>query len=159
MRKAFVQHLVPAMLALVFVMTIVPAFESGSRFWTRAESAIDWLGVTVKTPHVRPGDELRIVYLAKVNKQCPSDIRGFIVAEDGTVPVRLPVVSGGYTKPSDTIIEIPVTIKLPLRADAGLEDLKTGHYKYRSIVTRYCYDGVEEDNHTPDAEFHLQLYP
>ena len=159
MRQLLIKHMVPAMLALIFVTAALPAVETSMHFWSRGTNAIDWYGVGVATPIIKPGDELKLVYKAKVNKQCPSDIRGFIVAPDGTVPIRMPVVTGGFTKPSDNIIEIPVSIMVPKESDAGLKPLESGTYKYRVSVTRYCPDGVQEDYLTPDASFRLDVPP
>jgi hypothetical protein len=154
--KLFVQlHLIPALLAVIVFFTTLPFIESAMRLNSRAEAGVDWHGVKTITRVLKPGDTLEMIYLATINKQCPSDIRGFIVAPDGSVPVRFPTVAGGYTRPSDGPVEIRVRIPIPRQSDGGLEPLKSGEYIYRSTVTRYCPDGVEDDNLIPDVPFTL----
>jgi len=156
--RVFVQlHLVPALLALIVFFTTIPFIESAVRLHSRAHAGVDWHGAETITRVIKPGDTLEIIYMATINKQCPSDIRGFIVAPDGSVPIRFPTVSGGYTRPSDGPVEIRVRIPIPLKSDGGLEPLKSGEYVYRSTVTRYCPDGVEDDNLIPDARFILEV--
>jgi hypothetical protein len=151
------QHSVAATLALLVFFTSLPFIEAVLRRAERHTEAIDWHGVNVVTKNVKPGDLLEIVYGATINKQCPADLRGFLVAEDGTVPVRFPVVAGGYSKPSDGPVEIRVKIKIPPAADPGLAPLRDGEYVYRTLVTRYCPDGVQEDVGVPDARFNLEV--
>jgi hypothetical protein len=157
MKGMLTRHLVPAMLAMVFVLSVFPALDSVRRLVNTLEPAVSWDSVKVITPIVEPGGILYMVYTATVNKQCPSDLRGFLVAEDGTVPVRFPPVSGGYTKPSDDPVEIRVSITIPKKADNGLAPLHSGRYTYRTVVTRYCPDGVEDDNSVPEAPFTLEV--
>jgi hypothetical protein len=157
MKEFLIKHLIPAMLALIFVTTILPAIESGQRFWGRTVNPIEWYGVGVTTPTVHPGGTLKMVYKARVNRQCPSDVRSFIVAPDGTVPIRMPTVAGGYTKPSEEIVEIPISVAIPKQSDPGRPPLTSGPHKYRSHVTRYCHDYVHEDFAIPDAVFRLEV--
>jgi hypothetical protein len=159
MSLKIMQHGVAALLALIAFFTSLPFLETVFRGIDRQTSAIEWHGVEVVTKTVRPGDFLEIVYGATVNKQCPADLRGFLVADDGTVPVRYPVVAGGYSRPSDEPVEIRVRIKVPETADPGLAPLHDGEYIYRTLATRYCPDGVEEDSGVPDARFNLEMAP
>jgi hypothetical protein len=151
------QHATAALLALLVFFTSLPFLETVVRGIDRQTLAIEWHGVEVVTKTVRPGDFLEVVYGATVNKQCPADLRGFLVAEDGTVPVRYPIVAGGYSKPSADPVEIRVKVKVPETADPGLAPLHTGEYIYRTLATRYCPDGVEEDIGVPDARFNLEV--
>lgn len=153
------QHMLAATLALIAFFAFLPFLETVMRGVDRAQSAIDWHGVETITKTVRPGDFLEIVYGATINKQCPADLRGFLVAPDQTVPVRYPVVAGGYSKPSDDPVEIRVKVKVPETADPGLAPLAPGEYIYRTLATRYCPDGVEEDHDVPDARFNLEVGP
>lgn len=159
MKDFIARHFVPFMLAILFLFVILPFFESASRIVNSYERAIDWKGVEVITPKIAPGDTLELVYWATINKQCPSDIRGFLIADDGSVPVRFPTVAGGYAKPDDDELSIRVNIAIPKKSDSGLAPLKTGRYIYRSVSTRYCPNGIEDDNATPDAEFYLEVPP
>lgn len=159
MAQKLKQNLIAATLALIAFFTFLPFAETVWRGVERNQSAIDWHGVETITKTVRPGDNLEIVYGATINKQCPADLRGFLVAPDGSVPVRYPVVAGGYAKPSDAPVEIRVKVKVPETADPGLAPLVTGEYIYRTLATRYCPEGVEEDHDVPDARFNLEVEP
>jgi hypothetical protein len=150
-------HIVPALLALIAFFTTLPFIEAALRIHSSAQAAVEWHGVEVISKVVRPGDNLELTYSATINKQCPSDLRAFIVAEDGTVPVRYPTVAGGYTRPSVEPVEIKVRVKVPPHADPGLADFISGEYVYRTTATRYCPDGVEIDNDIPDAPFRLEV--
>lgn len=157
MKKTIASHVVPVLLAVIVFFTTVQFVESVMRAHGRTQAAIDWHGVEVISKVIRPGDNLEIVYSATINKQCPSDLRTFMVAPDGTVPVRLPTVAGGYAKPSDTPVEIRVKVPFPKTSDPGLAPLAGGEYIYRAMATRYCPDGVEDDNTIPDARFRLEV--
>jgi hypothetical protein len=150
-------HILPALLAAIMVFTIVPFIVSVLHLRDAFGPAVSWHGVTVTTPVVAPGSVLGIVYRATINRACPSDIRGFLVAPDGTVPVRFPTVFGGYTLPADGPVDIKVSILIPQRADVGLAPLGDGDYVYRVLVTRYCPAGVEHDHFVPDARFTLRV--
>lgn len=150
-------HFIPALLALLVFFTLTPFVESIIRLNARATSAIDWQGVKVVTPVVAPGGVLEIVYTAVVNKQCPADLRGFLVAPDDTVPVRFPVIAGGYRAPTGGPIPIRVKIVIPRFSDPGLAPLTSGKYRYRTLATRYCADGTEDDHSIPDAVFMLEV--
>jgi hypothetical protein len=141
------------------VFTVLPFIESIMRVQSRAQAAIEWHGVEVVTEVVKPGGTLELVYSATINKQCPSDLRGFFVAEDGTVPVRFPTVAGGYARPSVEPVEIRVKLAVPEKADPGLAPFVSGEYTYRAVATRYCPDGVEDDAGIPDATFQLEVTP
>jgi hypothetical protein len=151
------QHFIPALLAAITVFTIVPFIISVLHFSNSIRPAVVWHGVTVNTPVAAPGDILTLVYRATINRSCPSDIRGFIIAPDGTVPVRFPTVFGGYTLPSEDPMDIKVSILIPQRADLGLAPFVDGDYIYRTLVTRYCPNGVEQDHYVPDAKFALRV--
>lgn len=157
MKRFIGKHFVPFMLAVLFLFVFLPGFESATRIVRSYEPAVTWDSVNVITPTVEAGGVLYLVYTATINKQCPSDVRGFLIAADGTVPVRFPTVAGGYTKPDDDPIDIRVAIQIPKQSDSGLAPLTSGEYRYRSIATRYCPDGVEDDNSTPDAHFTLKV--
>jgi hypothetical protein len=159
MKKNITVHLVPAVLALLVFFTTFPFLDSVLRINSRATNAITWHSVEVANKVVRPGDTIELIYSATINKQCPTDLRGFFVAPDGSVPIRLPTLAGGYTRPSDGPVEIRVNVFTPKQSDAGLPPLKSGEYTYRVIATRYCPDGVEDDNGIPDARFQLYVGP
>lgn len=159
MRKKITAHLAPALLALVVFFTTLPFMESLLRINSRVTEAITWHGVEVITKAVKPGGELELIYSATINKQCPSDLRGFFVAPDGSVPIRMPPVAGGYARPSDDPVEIRVRLAVPEKSDPGLAPLVSGEYTYRATATRYCPDGVEDDNDIPEAKFQLEVMP
>ena len=156
--KVFIRNnLVPALLAMIIFIVTLPFVESLHRLYDQTVPAIEWYsGRAVNSP-VRPGEVLHIVYKAKINKQCPSDIRSFIRAEDGSVPVRFPVLAGGYTPPTKDVVDIKVNIQIPLVTDFGLEPFKSGKHEYQSLVTRYCSSGVEQDSNVPSIPFMLEV--
>lgn len=160
MMRIFKQNVIAALLAAIVFLVTLPFVDSVMRWYYWTQPAITWHGAAVKTPVVRPGENLEIVYHAVIQKQCPADIRGFIIAPDGNALVRLPAISGGYTKPTDgRVTEIPVTIRIPSFSDAGLPQYKSGEYIYRTLVTRYCASGVEDDNNVPDVRFFMEVAP
>jgi hypothetical protein len=157
--KKITEHFIPALLALVVFFSALPFIESIMRLRSTAQEAITWHGVEVITKTVKPGDVLELVYMLTVNKQCPADLRGFIVAPDGSVPIRLPTIVGGYARPSNDQSQVRVRIPIPKTSDPGLAPLTSGKYTYRTMATRYCHDGVENDNAIPDAQFNLDVAP
>jgi len=150
-------NVLPAAIALLLAMAAINSAEVVHKWWDRRGPAITWHGVKVSPEIVRPGDAIEITYTATVHRQCPSDIRGFIFAPDGTVPVRFPVVSGGYTRPTDGSTEIRVRLVIPEYADAGLAPLRSGQHIYRNLITRYCPSGIEVDAAVPDVPFNLEV--
>lgn len=156
-RRFVVPHIIPALLAMVVFFTTLPFIESVVRLHDRTREAITWHSVKVVTPVVSPGETLEVVYSATINKQCPSDVRGFFVAPDGSVPVRMATTAGGYARPSDGPVDVRVKLLVPVMSDSGLAPLQSGEYIYRTLVTRYCPDGVEDDNSVPDVKFRLEV--
>jgi hypothetical protein len=159
MSRALSSHVVPAILGLILFAVTMNSIETGRIWYARNVAAIEWQGVEVMTQKVHTGGTLTIEYTAVINKQCPADLRGFIVAADDTVPVRFPVVAGGYSKPSESPVKIRVSVTVPKQSDPGLAPLRSGPHVYRTLATRYCPDGVEEDAAIPDAPFMLEVGP
>lgn len=147
----------PPFAALLLAMAAINSADVLSKWWAGSGPAVEWQGVEVLTKTVRPGGQIEMIYTARIHRQCPAELRGFIVAHDGTVPVRYPVVSGGYTEPSPDPVKIRVSITMPLRADLGLSPLRSGNYVYRTLATRYCPSGVETDSAVPDVPFFLEV--
>ena len=156
MKKFISTNWLPATLAVIVLMVTITGGEQISRWWVRFKPPIDWQSVEVLTPEVRPGDELRLVYTRTVNRTCPADLRGFLIAKDGSAPVRFPIVAGGYAKPTDGPETVLVKIAIPKTSDPGLGALLPGPYVYRTLATRYCPEGVEEDNDIPEAYFTIK---
>lgn len=157
MKSTIISHAFPAILAVLVIFTTFPFIESVLRIYSRNIAAVQWHSVEVITKQVRPGDNLELLYSATIQKQCPSDLRGFIVAADGSVPIHFSTVAGGYARPSDAPVESRVKIKLPEHSDPGLAPLESGEYTYRANATRYCPDGIEFDNAIPDATFSMAV--
>jgi hypothetical protein len=157
MARILYNHLVPAILAMILFAVTINSIETGRVWWSRSTYAIEWQDGKAITPKVWAGGVLTAEYTAVINKQCPADLRGFLVAEDGSVPVRMPIVAGGYSRPSDGPIKIRVGITIPKTSDGGLAPLKSGPHIYRTLATRYCPDGVEEDFRVPDVPFMLEV--
>lgn len=147
----------PPIAALVLAMMAINSADVIRKWWEGKTPAVEWRGVEVITKEVKPGGQIEAIYTAVVHRQCPSDIRGFILDSDGSVPVRFPVLWGGYTEPSDKPIKVRVSVTMPRHADAGLEELKSGPHIYRTLVTRYCPHGTETDNKMPDVPFYLEV--
>jgi hypothetical protein len=147
----------PAVLAVLVVFTVVPFIDSVQKLSERTKSAIVWIGAKSTTPVVRPGEILTAIYTARINKTCPSDVRSFLVGADGSVPVRFPTAAGGYARPAKDPVTITVNVPIPMEPDRGLAPLKPGPYTYRTMATRYCPDGVEDDNNVPDVKFTLNM--
>jgi hypothetical protein len=154
LHSKFMPPILGFMLALAFIQ-LSPNLWS---WWRTTGRAIEWIGVTVHTPVVRPGGTLKLTYRAIVNRSCPADLRSFIIAPDNTFPVRFPTVRGGYTAPSNgEIVEIEVAVVVPMQPDPGLAPFVSGPHIYRTASTRYCPYGVEDDHFVPDARFQLEV--
>lgn len=152
------QNVMPATVGLLMAVLIINSFPIWRDFFARFTRAITWDGVVVSTPVVSPGGTLIIKYRAIVNKQCPSDLRTFIIAPDDTAPVRFPPIFGGYVRPSNgEWRDINVSIVIPQTPDASQPNWIDGEYIYRTIATRYCPEGVEVDSNVPDVKFKLEV--
>lgn len=150
--------LMPPILGFMLALALIQLSPNLWNWWNAMGKAIHWIDVTVHTPIVRPGGTLKLTYRAIINRSCPSDLRGFIIAPDNTFPVRFPVIRGGYTAPSDgKVVEIPVAIQLPMTSDPGLQPFVSGPHIYRTSATRYCPYGAEDDYSVPDARFQLEV--
>lgn len=149
--------LTPPLLGLVLALTAISSGDVLSKWWAGTGPAVEWRGVEVLTKTVHPGGTLSMVYTAVINRQCPAELRGFVVAEDGTVPIRLPPVSGGYTEVSPDPVRVRVSLTMPAKEDAGLARLQSGDYVYRAVSTRFCPNGVEVDNDVPDVKFYMEV--
>ena len=151
------QHLLPASIALILTILIV----NSSTFWRdiyyRTIRCITWGEAVLATPVVAPGETLKITYQVKVNKQCPSDLRTFIMAPDGSAAVRFPPIFGGYNRASGEWQEIKVSVVVPPTPDPSQPNWIEGDYIYRTIATRYCPEGVEVDAAVPDVPFRLKV--
>jgi hypothetical protein len=150
-------NVMPAAIAILLFMVAINSADVIHKWWEGRGPAITWYGASASPATVRPGDSFEITYTANVHRQCPADIRGFIFAPDGTVPIRFPVISGGYTRPTEGPTEIRVRLVVPLQSDPGLAPLRTGRHIYRNLITRYCPSGVEIDAAVPDVPFHLEV--
>lgn len=149
--------LAPPMIGVILAMATISSADVIKKWWSGYGPAVKWQGVDVVSKIVHPGGTIEVVYTALIQRQCPSELRGFVVAPDGTVPVRFPPVSGGYTEPTDEPVNIRVSITMPARADTGLSKLSSGEHVYRTVATRFCPEGVEVDNDVPDAKFYLEV--
>lgn len=149
------KNYIPFMLAVVAVLAGISAWQQISDWWITRNAPMEWKSVEVLNPIVHAGDDLSLVYTARINRTCPAELRGFLIFEDNSSPVRFPVVAGGYRQPSDGFISFAVHITIPKTADPGIGSLLPGKYIYRAIVTRYCQEGSIQDNGIPDAKFQL----
>lgn len=148
----------PPVLAILLALVALNSADTIRKWWVGAGPAVQWQGVEVMTQTVKPGGQIEAVYSAIIRRQCPSEVRGFVVdASNGTVPVRFPVVWGGYVMPDPEPVKIRVSITMPRSSDPGLAPLRAGKHVYRTLVTRYCPTGVEADNLVPDVPFFLEV--
>lgn len=144
-------------LGLLLAMTAINSWDTIGKWWAGSGPAIEWRSVDVLTQVVNPGGKLEMVYTAIIHRHCPSEIRGFVVAGDGSVPIRFPPVSGGYTPASEDPVRVRISLIMPKEADPGLGQLQSGDHVYRTVTTRFCPGGVETDNDVPDAKFYLEV--
>lgn len=149
------RHALPAALALLIVMVGINTIRTVSYWWRELTPPITWGPVRLVTPTVRPGGELKMIFTHTINRQCPADLRRFLVAPDGSVPVRYPTIAGGYTKPTDGPVDTLVSLIIPTQSDNGLQPLHSGKYIYRAMAIRFCPEGIQEDRNIPDVPFDL----
>ncbi len=117
---------------------------------------IEWKGGKAITPQVKIGDVLTLEYTAKINKQCPADLRAFILdADTDSAVYRFPDAAGGYRRadamPQTILVKVQVLNPPP---GAGLPPLKPGNYVYRSTAIRYC-ERIVLDFNIPDVPFQI----
>ena len=147
----------PAAIGVLLFFTAISSWTTIERWWLRRMPAIEWVSAEAVTKTVKIGGVLSIIYKSYVNKQCPSDLRGFLVAPDGSSPIRFPTLTGGYSSPSRDLREIKVSILIPTMSDPGLAPLTSGEYSYRTTAVRYCPEGVEYDSLIPEVKFQLEV--
>jgi hypothetical protein len=157
MTIVFQRHILPAALALIFVLTLFPFIESVLRYTEKDGPAIQWEGVEVLTPIVRPGENLVFVYTRTHHHQCPADLRRFIMFPDGNIAVRLPILPGGGRTPDGESKSVKVEVPIPLEPDPGYRPWRTGAYIYRMTAVRFCKDRIEYDTAIPDVHFKLEV--
>ena len=115
---------------------------------------IEWYGVEVTTPAIRVGGTLKLLYDAKVNEQCPSEVRAFLTDADGTTKRRW-VTQGGYTPVTYDRKKIPVSIQIT-NDDSGLfPPILPGRYLYTVSIIRFCRGGIVVDTDVPSAVFDI----
>ena len=147
----------PASVGLILAILLINSAPHWWSLYTSTVPAIKWIDARVLTPVVAPGETLKIAYRSIVNKQCPSELRTFILAADGSSPVRFPPLAGGYSHASDTVRDIQVSILIPLEPDASQPKWVDGEYIYRTTAMRFCGDSVQIDNDIPDVAFRLAV--
>lgn len=118
---------------------------------------INWISAKAITPEVKIGGILEIEYTAIVRKQCPADLRAFLLNADSgdAAAYRFPDQAGGYRKADDKpqTWRIKITVIDP-PSGGGLPPLEAGTYKYRVTAIRYC-ERIALDSEVPDATFKL----
>lgn len=143
--------------AVILTFVLVNVGQFGYDKWYESQPPIEWIGAEAITKVVKKGDIFRAKYKAIVYKQCPADLTHFLVAPDGTSPVRFDDTRGGYRIPTDgKETEINFSIQIPIKAFDPLVPYPPGVYTYRVIAKRYC--GMEPylDNGIPDVKFKLE---
>lgn len=132
------------------------ATSAVEKAFAKTEPAIEWLSGRAITSEVKIGGVLEIEYTALIRKQCPSDIRSFLLNETADIAAyRFPDQAGGYRKPSREIQAWRVKIRVDdPPPGSGFPHLEPGDYTYRATVIRYC-DRIELDSMIPDVAFKL----
>jgi len=121
-----------------------------------AHPPIEWLSAKALTPQVKVGGTLEMEYTAKVNRQCPADLRAFLLDTDtDTAVYRFPDAAGGYRRASETpqMFTVRVLIENPPLGSA-FPALKPGVYVYRTTAIRYC-ERIVLDSSIPDVRFEI----
>lgn len=78
----------------------------------RAEP-LTYHGVTVPVREVEFGEIVTIHYKLSRTVTCPAIIHRFWITRDGKAIVRLEPTFGGYTQPTNGIIDVPVDVNIP----------------------------------------------
>lgn len=132
------------------------AVNAVDKAFATTEPAIEWKQARALTPVVRAGGVLEIEYTALILKQCPSDLRTFLLNNNtDSASYRFPDQSGGYRRASPDLQTWLVKIAVndpPL--GSGFPPLEPGNYTYRATAIRYC-DRIEFDSMIPDVAFKL----
>lgn len=132
------------------------ATNAVERAFAKSEPAIDWRGAKAVTPEVKIGGTLEVQYTALIRKQCPSDLRSFLLNEKtDAAAYRFPDQAGGYRRVS--LDPQTWTVKIAVNdppAGSGFPPLEPGDYTYRTTAIRYC-DRIELDSMIPDVAFKL----
>ena len=132
------------------------ATNAVERAFAKSEPAIDWRSAKAITPEVKIGETLEVQYTALIRKQCPSDLRSFLLDnKTDAASYRFPDQAGGYRRVS--LDPQTWTVKIVINdppAGSGFPPLQPGDYTYRATAIRYC-DRIELDSMIPDVAFKL----
>lgn len=132
------------------------ATNAVDKAFAKTEPTISWISAKALKPEVTVGGVLEIEYMALIRKQCPSDLRSFLLNETTDVAAyRFPDQSGGYRREdrSPQIWRVKIVISDP-PPGSGFPPLEPGDYRYRTTAIRYC-DRIELDSSIPDVVFKL----
>lgn len=157
MTVVFQRHILPAALALIFVLTLLPFVESVLRYSKSDGPAIEWQSVKVLTPVVRPGEKLVFEYTRQHMHQCPADLRRFIMLPNEDIVVRFPLIPGGGRVAEEAIKTVQSSVVIPIVPDEGKEAWHSGPYIFRMTAVRFCKDRIEYDTNIPDVHFRVEV--
>lgn len=97
-------------------------------------------GVIVPVYNVRSGDTVTIHYKLSRTVTCPAIINRFWIRRDGKAIQRLEPIFGGYTQPTNGIVDVPVDVKIPqfdYNGDHIPHNIEIG---YTGYITSMCPD-------------------
>jgi hypothetical protein len=149
-------HIIAKVMAEISNIAEDAASRAVEKAPAKIDPAIEWLSAKAITPEVRVGGVLEVEYSAVIRRQCPADLRAFLLDEDlDTAAYRFPDQAGGYRQasPRPQTFRIKVNIVDP-PSGSGFPPLVPGNYKYRATAIRYC-DRIELDSQIPDATFRI----
>jgi hypothetical protein len=108
----------------------------------RAEP-LSYHGVTVERYEVQSGETVTIHFKLHRTVTCPAIINRFWITRDGKAIVRLEPVFGGYTQPTNGIIDVPVELKIPT-TDINGQLIPHGiEIGYSGYITSMCPDSTK----------------
>lgn len=92
---------------------------------------------------VNSGDTVTIHFKLHRTMTCPAVINRFWITRDGKAIVRLEPVFGGYSQPTNGIIDVPVEIKIPVTDFNGNLIPHGSIIGYSGYVTSICPSGTK----------------
>lgn len=148
-------HIVSAVKQEILAISADAANKAVTIALASVDPPIEWISGRALTPEIKVGDTLEIEYKALIKKQCPADVRSFLLDDSDSAVYRFPDQPGGYRRANPEPQTIVVKIKIndpPI--GSGLPPLEPGSYVYRSNAVRYCERFILDSN-IPDVHFKL----
>lgn len=121
------------------LLLAIAMFASGvityhGSIWLAASPPVIYHAARGPMEAVAPGSVMVLEYKQSRNRTCPADIYGWWIRSDtGAADIRLPMVSGGYSKVSDDPYWQAVVLNAPPHA---------GEFEYRATLIHRCANGI-----------------